>query len=165
MRQERGQRAQLHRGVAKSCDEEAKGAVNNAERAVLDVVVLRCRSQDAPGDRVAFILAAEKAFGKPGQPLDPQLQACLILAFIKLRLSTPALGPATLQTFTFAAQGPVRCSGPLPFDRRACARYCNPDGGGWSNAPTHVCMCVCACMCDELLVAVVAVVVVLESSS
>ncbi|MDA8584457.1 hypothetical protein N9L68_09470, partial [bacterium] len=48
---------------------------------------------------------------------------------------------------------------PLPFDRRACARCCNPDGGVWSNAPTHACMCVCVCMCDELLVAVVVVLV------
>ena len=86
LRRERGQRAQRHRGGAKSCDEEVKGAIKNAERAVLDVVVPRCRSQDAPGGRVAVILAAEKAFGKPGQLLEPQLQAFLVVAFIKLRL-------------------------------------------------------------------------------
>ena len=67
--------------VADSCDEEAAGAVKAAERAVRDVVVLRCRSQADPGDRGAFLNAAVEAFGRP---LERELEACLILAFHKL---------------------------------------------------------------------------------
>ena len=72
-------------GVAQSCDEEAEGAVKAAERAVRDVVVLRLRSQADPGDRKAFLDAAVEVFGRLGQPLDQELQACLLLAFHKLR--------------------------------------------------------------------------------
>ena len=67
--------------VADACDEEAEGAVRAAERAVRDVVVLRCQSQDNPGDRFAFILNAEEAFG---QPLGRELKAKLSIAFIKI---------------------------------------------------------------------------------
>ena len=70
--------------VADSCDEEAEGAVKAAQRAVRDVVVLRCRSVSEPRDREAFILAAEEAFGRPGEPLDDELQALLLLAYYKL---------------------------------------------------------------------------------
>ena len=70
--------------VADSCDEEAEGAVKAAQRAVRDVVVLRCRSVSEPRDRDAFILAAEEAFGRPGEPLDDELQALLLLAYYKL---------------------------------------------------------------------------------
>ena len=68
--------------VVESCDEEAFGAVKAAERAVRDVVVLRCRSQADPGDSGAFLYAAVEAFGRP---LERELEACLILAFHKLR--------------------------------------------------------------------------------
>ena len=71
--------------VADSCDEEAEGAVKAAQRAVRDVVVLRCRSVSEPRDREAFILAAEEAFGRRGEPLNRELQALLILAFHELR--------------------------------------------------------------------------------
>ena len=67
--------------VAQACDEEAEGAVRAAERAVRDVVVLRCQSQDNPGDRFAFILNAEEAFG---QPLGRELKATLSIAFVKI---------------------------------------------------------------------------------
>ena len=70
--------------VADSCDEEAKGAVKAAQRAVRDVIVLRCRSVSEPRDRDAFILAAEEAFGRRGEPLDDELQALLLLAYYKL---------------------------------------------------------------------------------
>ena len=70
--------------VAESCDEEAEGAVKAAQRAVRDVVVLRCRSVSEPRDREAFILAAEEAFGRRGEPLDDELQALLLLAYYKL---------------------------------------------------------------------------------
>ena len=67
--------------VARSCDEEARGAVKAAQRAVRDVVVARCRSQAELGDREAFLEAAERAFGRP---LDRDLRAVLLLAFHKV---------------------------------------------------------------------------------
>ena len=72
-------------GVAQSCDEEAECAIKAAERAVRDVVVLRLRSRADPADRKAFLKAAEEVFGRPGQRLDQEFQACLLLAFHKLR--------------------------------------------------------------------------------
>ena len=70
--------------VADSCDKEAEGAVKAAQRAVRDVIVLRCRSVSEPRDRDAFILAAEEAFGRGGEPLDRELKAVLLLAYHKL---------------------------------------------------------------------------------
>ena len=80
--------------VADSCDEEAASAVKAAERAVRDVVVLRCC---APGggvldvDQGAFLEATEVAFNKPlrgdfmtGKE-DRDLRAALLLAYRKLR--------------------------------------------------------------------------------
>ena len=49
--------------VARSCDREAACAVKAAERAVRDVVVVRCQSQDNLEDRFVFLLNAEDAFG------------------------------------------------------------------------------------------------------
>jgi len=71
--------------VSRSCDVEAIGAVKAAERAVRDVVVLRCRSQADPGNREDFLDAAEEAFGRRGLGLERELQACLLLAYHKLR--------------------------------------------------------------------------------
>ena len=34
---------------------------------------------------MAFVLAAQMAFGKLGNPLDRELQACLTIAYHKLR--------------------------------------------------------------------------------
>ena len=70
--------------VADSCDKEAEGAVKAAQRAVRDVIVLRCCSVSEPRDREAFILAAEEAFGRRGEPLDDELQAHLLQAYYKL---------------------------------------------------------------------------------
>ena len=67
--------------VAETCDEEALGAVKAAERAVRDVVVLRCCPQAEPANRGAFLEAAEEAFGSP---LDRELQAVLLLAYHKI---------------------------------------------------------------------------------
>ena len=67
--------------VAETCDEEAEGAVRAAERAVRDVVVLRCRHQAQPTDRIAFLAAAVEAFGGP---LDPGLKSVLLLAHHKI---------------------------------------------------------------------------------
>ena len=67
--------------VAETCDEEALGAVKAAERAVRDVVVLRCRHQDQPTDRSAFLAAAVEAFGGP---LGPELKSVLLLAHHKI---------------------------------------------------------------------------------
>ena len=57
--------------VADSCDEEAEGAVKAAQRAVRDVVVLRCCSVSQARNRETFILAAEEAFGRGGEPHRP----------------------------------------------------------------------------------------------
>ena len=70
--------------VADSCDEEAEGAVKAAQRAVRDVVVLRCCSVSEARNRETFILAAEEAFGRRGEPLDHELRAVLLLAYHKL---------------------------------------------------------------------------------
>ena len=72
--------------AAKSCDKEALGAVKAAERAVRDVVVVRCRSRAEPGDRGAFLEAAEEAFGRP---LDRELRAVLLLAYHKFAKNRP----------------------------------------------------------------------------
>ena len=69
--------------VAQSCDEEAESAVMAAERAMRDVVVLRCQSHDNPWGRSAFFLNAEQAFG---QPLGRELQALLLIAFHKIKI-------------------------------------------------------------------------------
>ena len=70
--------------VADSCDEEAEGAVKAAQRAVRDVVVLRCCSVSQARNRETFILAAEEAFGRGGEPLGRELKAVLLLAYHKL---------------------------------------------------------------------------------
>ena len=67
--------------VARSCDREAACAVKAAERAVRDVVVLRCHSHDNPWERSAFFLNAEQAFG---QPLVWNLKIELCVAFDNL---------------------------------------------------------------------------------
>ena len=79
--------------VAKSCDEEAVGAVKAAERAVRDVVVLRCC---APGDvrtisHGDILQDLEAAFDRPLQGdflprADQELRACMLLAFHKSKL-------------------------------------------------------------------------------
>ena len=72
--------------VSRSCDGDATGAAKAAERAVRDVVVLRCRLFMAdPGNREDFLLAAEEAFGRRGRGLEREVQACLLLAYHKLR--------------------------------------------------------------------------------
>ena len=72
--------------VADRCDTGAEGDVKAAQRVVRDVVVLRCRSvSKPPGTSEAFILAAEEACGRPGVPLDRELENFLLLALHKLR--------------------------------------------------------------------------------
>ena len=68
-------------GVAKSCEKQARSAVKAAERAVRDLLVIRCRSRAVPEDRRAFLLAAEQVFGGK---LETQLRAVLLLAFHKV---------------------------------------------------------------------------------
>ena len=79
--------------VARNCDGAALGAVKASERAVRDVVVLRCC---APGggvldvDQGAFLEAAEVAFGMPVRgdflgDADRELRSVLLLAYRKLR--------------------------------------------------------------------------------
>ena len=60
--------------------------VKAAERAVRDVVVLRRRSRAEPGDRGAFLEAAEQAFG---QPLGREFQAVLLLTYHKIAKTKP----------------------------------------------------------------------------
>ena len=71
--------------ASRSCYQDALGAVKAAERAALDVVVVRCRSQADPGNREEFLQAAEEAFGRRGQRLERELEACMLLAYHKLR--------------------------------------------------------------------------------
>ena len=80
------------REVAQSCDEEAESAVKAADRAVRDVVVLRCCAPGcvrtiANGD---ILKALEVAFDRPLQGdflphADRELRAMLLLAFHKVR--------------------------------------------------------------------------------
>ena len=69
--------------VAQNCDEEVESAVMAAERAMRDVVVLRCQPQDRLGDRTLFLDAAEEAFDKR---LGKELQMLLLLAFHKIKI-------------------------------------------------------------------------------
>ena len=55
--------------------------IKAAERALRDVVVLRCSSQAAPGDRNAFLEAAAEAFGRT---LDREVRAVLLLSYHKV---------------------------------------------------------------------------------
>ena len=66
--------------AARNCEQEALGLIKAANRAVRDVVVLRCRSRALPGDRPSFLAAAEVAFGNP---LGRELKAVMLLAYHK----------------------------------------------------------------------------------
>ena len=79
LRERATEEARAHALARTHC--HAIGLLKAAERAVRDVVVLRCRSVSEPRDREAFILAAEEAFGRRGEPLDDELQALLLLAY------------------------------------------------------------------------------------
>ena len=80
--------------VAANCDDGALGAVKASERAVRDVVVLRCCALGGgvlDVDQGAFLEAAGVAFNKPlrgdfmmGKE-DRDLRAVLLLAYRKLR--------------------------------------------------------------------------------
>ena len=79
--------------VAQSCDEEAASAVKASERAVRDVVVLRCCAPGGIGtiSNDDILQALEVAFDKPLQGdflprADQQLKCCMLLAYHKLRL-------------------------------------------------------------------------------
>ena len=78
--------------AATNCGDEALGAVKAAERAVRDVVVLRCCAPGGVRDVAhgAFLEAAEVAFDTPfrGRVLgdaDRELRTLLLLAYHKLR--------------------------------------------------------------------------------
>ena len=62
----------------------AIGALRTAERAVRDVVVLRCCSSTAPRDRDAFLASAEEAFGEPLKEVNLDLHSQLLLAYKKV---------------------------------------------------------------------------------
>ena len=78
--------------VRRTCDGDAEGALEAAERAVRDLVVTRCGGGPYRQDREAFYVALEKAFGIPFR-LKPaelsvearELKALLSLAYHKLR--------------------------------------------------------------------------------
>ena len=77
--------------AATNCGDEALGAVKAAERAVRDVVVLRCCAPGGVRDVAhgAFLEAAEVAFDRPLRGAlgyaDRELRALLLLAYHKLR--------------------------------------------------------------------------------
>jgi hypothetical protein len=71
--------------AAKRCDGRARAALKSAERAVRDVVVVRCCADrflwPQLKGRASFLAAAEKAFGGPLEPIDRDLRAALLLAY------------------------------------------------------------------------------------
>ena len=74
----------LTMAAAKRCDKGALAALKSAERAMRDVVVVRCCSDrylwpELRG-RASFLAAAEAAFG---EPLDQQLRDVLLLAYYR----------------------------------------------------------------------------------
>ena len=77
--------------AATICGDEARGPLLEAERAVRDVVVLRCCAGRRPRDvdHGAFLEAAEAVFGRPLHgavgDADRLLRAKLLLAHHKLR--------------------------------------------------------------------------------
>jgi len=99
--------------VAKSCDsdKDAFATVKAAERAVRDVVVLRCCSQAGTADRSAFLEAAEEAFGRP---LDRELRAKLLLAFHKIFKNQPDTFLSNTQRATQRRGGRPRPRRPRP---------------------------------------------------
>ena len=70
--------------AAKRCDGRARAALESAERAVRDVVVVRCCADrflwPQLKGRASFLAAAEQAFGGP---LDRELRAVLLLAYYR----------------------------------------------------------------------------------
>jgi hypothetical protein len=89
---------------------DALDAVRKAERAVRDVVVLRCCSTTAPRDRDAFRALAEEAFGGA---MTQQLHSQLHLAYKKVVGSAADAFPSNSQ-MTAARRG-----GPRPRRRRS----------------------------------------------
>ena len=71
--------------AAKRCDGRARDALKSAERAVRDVVVVRCCADrflwPQLRGRASFLAAAEQAFGGPLEPIDRDLRAALLLAY------------------------------------------------------------------------------------
>ena len=71
--------------AAKRCDKGALAALKSAERAMRDVVVVRCCSDrflwPQLRGRASFLAAAEQAFGGPLEPIDRDLRAALLLAY------------------------------------------------------------------------------------
>ena len=78
-----GERRTTKRHKTKQEKEGAK-ELKAAERAARDVVVLRCCSVSQARNRETFILAAEEAFGRGGEPLGRELQTLLLLAYHEL---------------------------------------------------------------------------------
>ena len=79
--------------VRKTCDGEAERALKAAQRAVRDVVVMRCGGGPRQQNREAFYIALERAFDRPFRRRaehmecdeDIQLKAVLTLAYKKSR--------------------------------------------------------------------------------
>ena len=67
--------------VAKNCERTVREAVKEAERAVRDVLVMRCRCQAVPGDKDSFLETVEEAFGGS---LEQKLKAKILLSYHKI---------------------------------------------------------------------------------
>ena len=67
--------------VAKNCECTVREAVKEAERAVRDVLVMRCRCQAVPGNKDSFLETVEEAFGGS---LEQKLKAKILLSYHKI---------------------------------------------------------------------------------
>ena len=90
--------------AAAHCPVEAVDAVRAAERAVRDVVVLRCCSTTSPRDRDLFLAGAEEAFGRT---LELQLHSQLLLAYKKVIVQRAAVD--AVSAFRAAAETELEC--------------------------------------------------------
>ena len=83
--------------IARRCEQKACGAMKTAERALRDVLVIRCRSQTVLKDRKSFLETAEEAFGRP---LDRELRAVILLAYHKITKGNTDTFPSNSQLNT-----------------------------------------------------------------
>ena len=125
--------------VAKNCERTVREAVKEAERAVRDVLVMRCRCQAVPGDKDSFLETVEQAFGRP---LDQPLKAKVLLSYHKITRDKVNKFPAKNQIRNARRGGPrprrergTRSdapAGPVPEDSGGDAEVTRVPLRGWT---------------------------------